>query len=158
LLVICSYSSSLSAKDVCKKYENRLEKIQVAQRQGHSLKRSNRLNEQERLMRETWWQCKNSPEKLKKSAKKTTKKKYKKHHKKVKTASSISSSKAATPFKTSQAIVFKEKFQGDKKFAWLKFYLQPQQCQRPQNLAVFAFCAEDKQHQRQVFEQSYRID
>jgi hypothetical protein len=161
-LVISCYSSNLFAKNVCEKYENRLNKIQVAQRQGHSLKRSNSLNEQERLMREKWWQCKKSPAKFKKSTKKTAKKKYhkpyKKQNKKVKTAYSTSSNQAVSPFKTSQDIVFKERFQGDKKLAWLKYYQQPLLCQRPKNLAVFASCAEDKQYQRQAFEHFYRAD
>lgn len=158
LFIICSYSSNLSAKEACKKYANRLDKIQIAQRSGHSLKQSNRLNQQERLIREKWWQCKNSSQRIKKTTKKTAKKQNKKRTKKIKTRYSASLSKVANPFKTSQAIVITEKYQGEKKFAWLKYYQQPQKCRRPKNLAVFAVCSEDKQHQRQVFEQNYQTN
>jgi hypothetical protein len=60
-----------------------------------------------------------------------------------------------SPFKTNKTIVIKSKYQGNKKQAWIKFYQQPSQCNRPKSLAVFASCSEDKQAQRINFEQEY---
>ena len=45
--------------------------------------------------------------------------------------------------------------QGGKKQAWLEFYQQPTQCNRPKSLTVFANCSENKRTQRITFEQGY---
>ncbi|MCJ8318981.1 MAG: hypothetical protein MJK12_05065 [Colwellia sp.] len=138
-------------KNICEKQLNKLHKIQIKQRQGHSLKRSNTLNAQEHKARKQWWECTTSPSK-------TTKKRTKSKSKKKTTQSAVNvyKVKAKVPsFKSSGAIIVKEKYKGKKNFAWLNYYQQPEACKRPKKLSVFARCTEDRQAQQLKFEQTY---
>lgn len=139
------------AKKRCKPLLEKLHNVQAMQRNGYSAKRGVSLRAKEDKARDKWWQCEKDlggKTKKKKKGKSTknsaTDKRYK--------AKKIS---AGTPFKTKNAIVIKSKYQGSKKQAWIKFYQQPAQCNRPKSLAVFASCSEDKQAQRINFEQEY---
>lgn len=57
LIILLISPSSFAAKKHCKPYLAKLNKIKSVQRQGHSLKKANRLAEQERKARKKWWQC-----------------------------------------------------------------------------------------------------
>lgn len=152
--VLFGFTPDLSAKEACKKHLNKLHKIQDKQRKGHSLKSSNELNQQETAAIKEWRKCEN-----------TTIDKKKKKKKKNNTVTPIknSTSKLITDNNTRstlynfETIIVKEKYEGEKKFAWLNFYQQPGKCKQPKDLHVFAFCAEDKQNQQTSFEQSYRV-
>ena len=152
-------------KQACKKYLDKLHKVQAKQRTGHSLKQSNKLREQENSAREVWWQCEKSDNKKNKkiSAKKSAKKTVKSSVKPQKIAKNSSPSLATTlkrapgnisPFASSTAIEIKAKYQGQQQLDWLAFYQQPKKCYRPENLKIFAACVEDKRHQQVLFEQN----
>ena len=160
LFILLCFSTGSYSKEACKKQLNKLHHIQAKQREGHSFKRSNTLNDQERKARKNWWQCKKSPTK-KRSKKKVKKKKKPRQIKLRKTIySSLDKSPAkkvkAPEFRSSGVISIKEKFQGKKKYAWLEYYQQPEKCKRPKNLSMFAYCSEDRQMQQLNFEQSYQ--
>ncbi len=165
LIVVFAIISPISeAKKRCKPLLDKLHNIQTMQRHSYSAKRGESLRNREDKARKNWWQCENSSAKKKK---KTTKKRADKtanSNTKVKNVNgknvnrknvNIKKIRAGTPFKTSNSIVIKSKYQGDKKRAWLAHYQQPKKCQRPKNLSVFAFCSEDKQTQQAGFEQKY---
>ena len=160
VITFSGISRELYAKDPCQKYTDRLAKIQTYQRSGHSFKRSNSLNEQARLVSEKLWQCKRSPQRSHKKKKVKNKRVSIKHIPTKRTLTKpmrIWSVKGSnSPFNTSHAIVVKEKFKGDKKYAWLAYYQQPAQCKRPKSLPIFASCSENRQQQQQIFEKSYR--
>jgi len=158
------------AKKRCKPLLEKLHNVQAMQRKGYSLKRGQSLRAKEDKARDKWWQCEHSSRFAKDNRKKGAKKGAKKGSKKNKQAKKYQSNKVAVrkpkrispanrtvvaPFSRSGAIVIKSKYQGDKKFAWLDFYQQPNKCQRPKNLTVFAACSEDKQAQQLMFEQQY---
>jgi hypothetical protein len=150
------YSPVSEAKKRCKPLLEKLHNIQAMQRSGYSSQRGISLRAREDKARDKWWQCeqgrgRKAKSKTKKNSKKTSNQ-YSATYKKA-THTKIS---AGTPFKTSNSIVIKSKYQGNKKRAWLKFYQQPAQCNRPKSLAVFASCSEDKQAQRFDFEQEYK--
>jgi len=146
-------STNSYSKNACEKQLNKLHKIQVKQRQGHSLKRSNTLNEQEHNARKKWWQCKTSPTK---AIKKNNKSKSKTIVKTKQTAIKKYQPMYKAPnFKSSGAISVKEKYKGKKNYAWLSYYQQPKECKRPKKLSVFVRCTEDRQAQQLKFEQSY---
>ena len=164
-LTLLCFSTTSESKSSCTKHLNKLHLIQAKQRLGHSLPRSNTLNQQEAKTRNLWWQCENSPAKNKKSPKKylakTKNKKQAIQQTTLKHNSSLLThkyqrQKSNTPFKSSSAIVIKEKFAGKKKYAWLKYYRQPDQCIKPKTLAIFAFCVEDRQTQQGYFEKIYQ--
>lgn len=158
LCFLCLFSSLTDAKKRCTPLLEKLHNIQAMQRHGHSAKRGESLRAREDKARDTWWQCEQGrSKKTNTQGQKKRDSKTAEHHsqsQKTKTASQ-KTIKAGTPFKTSSAIIIKSSYQGDKKRAWLAFYQQPSQCQRPNNLQVFAFCSEDKQRQRVGFEQTY---
>ena len=140
------------AKKRCKPLLEKLHNVQAMQRNGYSVKRGISLRAREDKARDKWWQCEKGlgrKTKNKKKVKSTKKSAADKRY----TSKKIS---AGTPFKTTNAIVIKSKYQGNKKQAWIKFYQQPAQCNRPKSLAVFASCSEDKQAQRINFEQQYK--
>lgn len=148
-----------TAKKRCKPLLEKLHNIQAMQRNGYSSKRGTSLRAREDNARDSWWQCEQGRGKKNKNKNKNKNKK-KQSNETVSYRSKIKSVKskkmvAATPFKTNSAIVIKSKYRGEKKHAWIAFYQQPTRCQRPKNLQVFAFCSEDKQTQRVVFEQKF---
>jgi len=154
LIIILFVVSPISAaKKRCKPLLEKLHNIQAMQRNGYSSKRGTSLRVREDNARDHWWKCEQGRGKKNKNKKKQSNEtvSYRSKIKSVKGKKMV----ASTPFKTSNAIVIKSKYQGEKKQAWLAFYQQPTQCQRPKNLQVFAFCSEDKQTQRVVFEQKY---
>ncbi len=160
LIVVFAIISPISeAKKRCKPLLEKLHNIQAMQRHSYSAKRGTSLREREDKARKNWWQCENSRAKkqkkaTKKSATKTASSNTKTNNTNGKNVNS-QKIRAGTPFKTSNSIVIKSKYQGDKKRAWLAHYQQPKKCQRPKNLSMFAFCSEDKQTQRLGFEQEY---
>lgn len=157
IVLVCLFSPLSVAKKRCKPLLLKLQNIQAMQRNGYSVKRGLSLRDREDKARDKWWQCEQGKTQTKKKSKQPvsnsqTAQKSKKQGAKSKNQKII----APSPFKTTQAIAIKSKYQGQKKRAWLIFYQQPAQCQRPKNLSVFAFCSEDKQSQRLVFEQQYK--
>jgi len=158
LITLLCFSTSSYSKASCKKYLNKLHLIQAKQRQGHSLERSNTLNQQESKARDKWWQCEKRPSSVKKkSRKKKSKIKSKKYSNKAKVKKTHFTVNAPT-FRSSSPIHIKEKFQGKKKYAWLDYYQQPKKCKKPKKLSVFALCTEDRQAQQLKFEQGYQQD
>jgi len=153
-IILFFISANSYGKKSCEKQLNKLNKIQTKQRQGHSLKRSNTLNEQEHKARKLWWQCKKSPTKKRNNSKSKSKSKSKKQNNQ--TAEKVYKRSGATSnFKSSGAISVKEKYEGKKNFDWLNYYQQPEECKRPKKLSVFARCTEDRQAQQLKFEQNY---
>jgi len=140
------------AKKRCKPLLEKLHNIQAMQRNGYSSQRGIGLRAREDKARDKWWQCEQGRGG---KAKKKTKKKSK-NHSAIYKHTRQTKIPAGTPFKTDNVIVIKSKYQGNKKQAWLKFYQQPAQCNRPKSLAAFASCSEDKQAQRINFEQKYK--
>lgn len=153
ITVIFIFSPISVAKKHCKPLLEKLHNIQAMQRNGYSSKRGNSLRAREDKARNIWWQCEKG------QGKKTKKKNKNKYaNKAINDKTKIGKGKnlkADMPFKTSNPIVIKSKYQGDKMWAWLEFYQQPTRCQRPKNLQVFAFCSQDKQTQREGFEKKY---
>lgn len=152
--ILLTFSAIAEAKKRCKPLLEKLQNIQAMQRHGYSAKRGVSLRNREDKARDKWWQCEKGRSKNNSKANKTvaSKKNKPKVSSKGVNGKEI---KAGTPFKTSNAIVIKSKYQGDKKYAWLTFYQQPTRCQRPKSLQTFAFCSEDKRTQRLDFEKSY---
>lgn len=155
LLIILIVSSPESfAKKRCKALLDKLHNVQALQRSSYSAKRGVSLRNKEDKAREKWWQCETG------KVKKTKKKKKKKpsnsssNNQKLTELKTVEI-KAGIPFQTTQSIAIKEKYLGKKRQAWLKFYQQPKQCQRPKTLSGFAFCSENKQTQRSNFEKQY---
>ncbi|MBL0709622.1 MAG: hypothetical protein JJV99_01195 [Colwellia sp.] len=155
IIFICFFSSTSEAKKRCKPLLDKLHNIQAMQRSSYSFKRGLSLRAREDKARNQWWQCEKGQNHKKKTKKKSGKVSKNIHHKKSTKTKSLKI-KAGTPFKTSNAIVIKSKYHGDKKRAWLKFYQQPSRCQRPKNLSVFAYCSENKQKQRMNFDKGYK--
>lgn len=156
--VLLLFTSVSEAKKRCKPLLEKLHNIQAMQRNSYSSKRGLSLRAKEDKARDTWWQCekgRKTKNKKKRKSKKDSKNKRKQSSVTYKQNTHIKTA-AGTPFKTNNAIVIKSKYQGIKKQAWLKFYQQPAQCNRPKSLAVFASCSEDKQAQRINFEQEYK--
>lgn len=154
LLMLCC-CNEVVAKKRCKPQLEKLQKIQTMQRHGYSLKRGQSLRKQEDKARKRWWQCEHSTKRSASTKNNKKGKKRKDKSSKVK-YKSLKQNLASSPFNSSQPIVIKSKYHGNKKQAWLSFYQQPKQCQRPKNLTIFAFCSEDKQKQRLSFEQNYQ--
>lgn len=153
------FSPASSAKKRCKPLLEKLRNIQSLQRSGYSQKKGVSLRKREDNARDKWWQCENGRAKKEKnntkgSAKASNRKNKKNSNSAVKRKIVINDS-TVTPFKTTDAVVIKSKYHGEKKRAWLTFYQQPEGCSRPKNLAVFASCSENKQKQRADFEKSY---
>ncbi|WDD99550.1 hypothetical protein [Thalassomonas actiniarum] len=161
-LLSLSVSQDLQAKKACKKYLEKLHQVQAKQRNGNSLKQSNKLKEKETKARDNWWACENG--KLAKKKKKSKKRQQKKTEKIVrltpeKNKTTTKAKKAPVtpaPFATQRAIVLKAEYQGQQQLDWLAFYKQPDKCQQPKNIKVFAACVEDKRLQQQLFEQHYQ--
>lgn len=156
VIIVCFlFSPVAAAKKRCKPLLEKLHNIQAMQRNGYSAKRGLSLRDREDKARNNWWQCENGKGKAKKKTKTKRKSKVASHNTKSKRVKS-KKIKASTPFKTSNAIVIKSKYQGEKKQAWLKYYQQPNKCMRPKSLPEFAFCSENKQTQRADFEILYK--
>lgn len=156
VIVFFVFPTVATAKTSCKPLLEKLHNIQALQRSGYSNNKGISLRKREDKARDKWWQCENGNSKTKKESKE-------KANKKSTTSDTIYSKRvkrkeinAGTPFETSNAIVIKSKYQGEKNQAWLKFYQQPNKCSRPKNLPEFAFCSENKQTQRADFEKSYK--
>lgn len=158
MIILCFlFSPVVEAKKRCKPLLEKLHNIQALQRNGHSAKQGLSLRGREDKARDQWWQCENGRNKTKGKSKKKVKNKSRaasdnNQPKRIKSHKLT----AGTPFKTSNAIVIKSKYEGDKKQAWLKYYQQPDKCVRPKSLAIFAFCSENKQMQQTNFDKQYR--
>jgi hypothetical protein len=148
---------SLAGKKHCQRYEDKLANIQSKQRQGHSVKRSERLKKKEESARKTWWQCQQS-QVTKPIVNKQNKQKKKPRKISVKDRQLLRSStrdvknNRIDPFETSAALVLKSRYQGEKLQAWLKYYQQPKQCSRPKTIKKFAFCVENRRTQQLAFD------
>ncbi len=153
------------AKKRCKALQKELHLIQAQQRKGYSLQRGVSLRAREDKAREKWWQCEHPSYGRKKTVKKKTKNRKREKPTQQSTLDSAKSQRNMTnelegkrvtaPFISLESIVVNSTYQGEKLFAWLRFYQQPAQCYRPNNLSVFAFCSENKQAQKIDFEQGY---
>lgn len=157
------FTPVVKAKKRCKPLLEKLHNVQALQRSGYSKNKGMSLRKREDKARDQWWQCENSSakktHKSKKKAKRKTKNKRKKSKTTVRTKTkSIKGHKTDTvnPFKTNSPIVVRSKYKGEKKQAWLLYYQQPSQCMRPENLAMFVYCTEDRQKQRADFEDRYK--
>ncbi len=155
------FTTQALAKKRCKALQVKLHNIQEMQRNAHSLKRGKILRKKEEKAREKWWQCEHpSYHKQKK-----TKSKKKKHEtiKSSKRLNPLAKSKKKNnkkkwvnaPFSRTNAIGVKSSYEGNKKYAWQRFYQQPVKCKNPKNLNVFTFCSDDKHKQKVDFEQQY---
>jgi hypothetical protein len=69
--------ASYAGKKQCQPYLDKLRNVQSQQKQGHSLKRAERLNKLEAKARKIWWQCEQGHLKKVKMSKKIKKKKQK---------------------------------------------------------------------------------
>lgn len=163
LFIIVLFAWPVQAKKRCKPLLEKLHNVQAMQRNGYSLKRGQSLRAKEDKAREKWWQCENSSRyaKTKKKVSQKSKRKIaKRKENKKRKYKSIEPYKghpnSLSPFANSGAIIIKSKFKGDKKFAWLTFYQQPAECQRPKSLSAFAICSEDKIAQQLLFEEQYK--
>jgi len=158
IIVFFVLSPAAVAKKRCKPLLEKLHNIQALQRSGYSASRGLSLRDREDKARKKWWQCENSSGKAKKISKKKIKKNSENKTTRYSTGSKRVKSKkihAGTPFKSSNAIVIKSKYQGVKKQAWLNYYQQPNKCIRPKSLPVFAYCSENKQLQQVDFEKQF---
>ncbi|WP_236559738.1 hypothetical protein [Colwellia sp. 20A7] len=156
--IIFGFSPVTLAKKHCDPLLEKLHHIQSLQRIPYSVKEGISLRKREDTARKRWWQCeKGSSKKKIKQTKKVTKNKNSTLSSKLNDASEIKNKGAnvATSFKSSNAIIIKSKYQGDKQQAWLKYYQQPDKCIKPKSLPAFAACIENKQAQRESFENQY---
>jgi len=144
-------SEQVEAKKQCKLHLVKLEKIQILQRQGNSLKQAESLRKREDKARNKWWQCEHTST-IKKKVKKVKKKKKQQNKPKANRVIPLPKTRA---FITTKAVVIKSKYQGDKRLAWLEFYQQPKDCMQPKNIQKFASCSENKRDQRFNFEKQY---
>ncbi|NQZ23414.1 MAG: hypothetical protein HRT53_15345 [Colwellia sp.] len=146
--------ASYAGKTQCQPYLDKLRNVQSQQRQGHSFKRSEALNKRETKARKKWWQCERGLLKTTKSRqnkKQQSTKVIKKHQ--LATYTKKNGVKLnQSPFQTSNALVIKSRYQGKQLQAWLKYYQQPKQCQRPKTTKQFAFCVENRRSQQMSFE------
>ncbi len=155
--LLLSIAPSSNAKKRCKALLDTLHNVQAMQRNGYSAQRAASLRVKEDKARNKWWQCEQG-KKVKKKKQGKSKENNKSKNKQIKRTyrqKKTTKKSANLAFKTNNAIVIKSKYQGKKQKAWLKSYHQPSRCKRPKNLAVFAFCSEDKQIQRIHFDKSY---
>ncbi len=152
LIILCNPTIAFAAKKECAELLTKFHNIQAKQRQGQSLKNSNRLRDKEDLARERWWDCENNKQasKNKKSfvkKRKTSKKKkvqlYKNDNKPIQHFSS-------------NKLVLKGRYSGDKQFKWLAFYKRPKKCARPKTTKIFAYCMDHKEKQQLVFDKQYK--
>jgi hypothetical protein len=155
VIFITSFQSH-AAKKECVELLNKYHNVQSQQRQGSSFKRSISLRKKEDAARQKWWACENNKLKPKaKSKNKITKKKYKKKTIKLVNNSNKTIKKTPRVF-SSNNIVIKGRFVGDKQLQWLSFYKRPKECAKPKTTQVFAFCMEDKMTQQDAFEQQFK--
>lgn len=155
-IILCFIiSPSSDAKKRCKPLLEKLHNVQAMQRAGYSAQRGLSLRKREDKARDNWWQCEKGKGKKKTKGSKKVQKKSARYQVKS-TQNNNKKIAAGSPFKTSNTIVIRSKYQGNKKRAWLAFYHQPTRCQRPKNLQVFAFCSENKLMQQADFEKKYQ--
>ncbi len=169
LFIYFTYNATAVAKKRCKSLQNKLHNIQAMQRQGYSLKRGESLRAKEDKARDKWWLCersslakfnakygsKKNKAKKDKKAKKRKPVKSKRYYTRL-NKGAVYSAKKIPLFNQGSAIVIRSKYEGNKHLAWLQFYSQPIQCQRPKNLSVFAYCSEDRREQQSDFDKEYR--
>jgi hypothetical protein len=149
--VLLYIPASYAGKNQCQSYLDKLRNVQSQQQKGHSFKQGERLNKREAKARKKWCQCERGLLKTSKSRKKKKKKAPKKYQLATdtqKTRIKLNQS----PFQTSNALVIKSRYQGKQLQAWLKYYQQPKQCQRPKTTKQFAFCVENRRSQQMSFE------
>jgi len=160
LIVVLALSSfeSYGAKKHCAELLTKLHNVQSQQRQGYSLKKGERLRKKEDAARKQWWDCENNRNKPKaKSKRKKKKSKLSKTtmNKKNNKHTRSKDNKNIPQGFSSNNIVIKSKFSGEKQVQWLNFYKRPKKCARPKTTQIFAYCMEEKIEQQQVFEQQY---
>ena len=145
---------SYASKTQCQPYLEKLRNVQSQQRQGHSVKRSESLNKREVKARKKWWQCERGLLKTAKSRKKKKQQSTKliKKHQLATYTKKKGGKFNKSPFKTSNALVIKSRYQGRQLAAWLKYYQQPKKCQRPKTTKQFVFCVENRRSQQMSFE------
>lgn len=151
----------MASKKHCEGYRNKLDNVQMQQRQSNSNKRSLSLANKEAKARKTWWQC--TTGKLKPKLNKTKKKKIVQQKKRrvpkpVKAFAgqkSYEPLKPLMPFAGVQPVVVRSSDQNEKLQAWLAFYQPAKMCARPKSTQQFAACVEDKRRQQAEFEDSY---
>jgi hypothetical protein len=153
IMLTFSYESYAGKKE-CQSYADKLRNVQSQQRQGHGLKRSEKLNKQEKVARKKWWQCERG---LLKKVKSNHKKKQRNiainiHQPLSATFSRDVKKGSSKPFQTSAPVVIKSRYQGKKLQAWLKYYQQPKKCVRPKTTRQFAYCVENRRTQQLAFE------
>ena len=157
LLLLMSWftNTAYAAKKECAVFLNKYHNIQAQQRQGQSIKSSNNLRKKEDLARERWWDCENN---------KTTNIKKKNNKKPSAKSSKINENKTIKHYKndkepilsfSSNKLVLKGRYSGDKQFKWLDFYKRPKKCLRPKSTQIFAYCMDHKEKHQTIFEQQY---
>jgi hypothetical protein len=146
--------ASYAGKKQCQPYLDKLRNVQSQQKQGHSLKRGERLKKLETKARKIWWQCEQGHLKKVKVSDKTKKKNKRTKRKAISVASLSDISKVKVkPFKVSSPLVIKSRYQGKQLQAWLLYYQQPKKCLRPKTTKQFAFCVENRIKQQLAFEE-----
>lgn len=148
---------SVNAANKCQSYRDKLQNIQIKQKQGHSAKRSVVLHQQEQKAWRMWMACKQGKLPSRKKTKNKAKDKSSsltKPYKKNKIIQLIPGS----AFAKSGAVVIKAEYQGDKQQAWLNYFTPLDKCKRPKSTQVFAFCLDDKSKQMKLFEEQYELN
>lgn len=151
VIILCHPAISFAAKKECTELLTKFHNIQAKQRQAQSLKNSNRLNEKEDIARERWWDCENNKQ-LSKNKKSFIKKTNKP---KKKTSQLYRKDKQSAQHFSSNKLVLKGRYSGDKQFKWLAFYKRPKKCVRPKTTQAFAYCMDHKEKQQLEFEKQY---
>lgn len=154
LLTLFAYPWQLLAANKCQSYRDKLDQIQIKQKQGHSAKKSVSLQEQEKKAWQKWMACKQG--KLPSTTKKTTKKVA--DEVVTQAPKKFIPVNTGAPFQSKQALVIKGAYQGIKQQAWLDFYQPLKKCKKPKNTQEFAFCLDDKENQQEKFEAQYQIE
>ncbi|MFT6207041.1 MAG: hypothetical protein ACJA0T_000945 [Colwellia sp.] len=155
IMLTFSYESYAGKKE-CQSYADKLRNVQSQQRQGHSLKRSESLNQQEKVARKKWWQCERGRlKKVKGNHKKKQKNIAVNLYQPLSPILSRDLKKGSSkPFQTSAPVVIKSRYQGKQMQAWLQYYQQPKKCLRPKTTRQFAYCVENRRIQQLAFEKS----
>ncbi|GHF78183.1 hypothetical protein [Thalassotalea marina] len=140
-------TSAHATRPECQSLADKLDNIQAQQRLGYGAEKGKKLAEREKKAREKWWNCQNKRTKNKRKVKK-------KKQDTPSQASEKSNSLLSHPTgPLTNTIRISSKYKGRKQQMWLDYYQQPEQCEKPKRLNIFAFCMEDRQKQQQEFEQ-----
>ena len=156
LLFTFTMNEAWAKKKECQPYYTKLMNIQSQQKIAHTRKKGESLTKKENKARKKWWDCeqgKLSENSFAKKIKKTPKVIPSKVIKKFKKSSAIPIN--VKPFQTSQPIVIKNSYKGEKQEEWTFFYKIPQKCIKPKNYRLFVWCVEDKKSKNKAFEKYY---